>query len=109
MRIAAILGLLALAGCYPEPFGRTSVEIRDEKLKCESDGGTFGPGGISQALMCFKKTQDAGKSCYRSSDCEGLCIAPELTNKGQCAAQTPQFGCIPIFDENGDQVTICID
>ncbi len=109
MRGIAVIALLVLAACYPDPFGRSSVELRDEKRQCEADADTFMRGGISQALMCFRETEDAGKACSRSTDCEGLCVLSDKTDTGECAAETPQFGCIPMFDDNGDQVTICID
>ena len=108
---AAVLfvALTTLAACQPDPFGRSASEVRNEKMQCEADGGTFQEGGLTGALMCFRPTIDAGTTCKNSNGCQSLCFAYEDRDEGYCAAVTPIFGCNEIFDENGQRGVLCID
>jgi hypothetical protein len=46
-----------------------------------------------------------GKACTRQSQCEGYCLA----RSGTCAPITPMFGCNDILQDDGREVTLCLD
>lgn len=71
---------------------------------CVRQGGTWGPAGKA-GETCTKLTRDSGKQCDAQSDCEGYCLARSRS----CAPFTPMFGCNEILQDNGVQVTLCID
>ena len=71
---------------------------------CIRQGGTWGPAGKA-GETCTKLTKDSGKQCDAESDCEGYCLARSRT----CAPFTPMFGCNEILQDNGVQVTLCLD
>ena len=71
---------------------------------CLAQGGSWGPAGKA-GETCVKLTKDSGKQCDVESDCEGYCLARSKT----CAPFTPMFGCNDILQDNGVQVTLCID
>jgi outer membrane biosynthesis protein TonB len=72
---------------------------------CEKKGGTWAATGSGATRACVKPTRDAGKSCRRARDCDGLCLARSRT----CAPLKPLFGCHDILQDDGSQVTLCID
>lgn len=76
-----------------------------QELACLKNHGNWRNAGKSGGEACFTQTRDAGKSCQRESDCEGLCLA----RSGSCAPFTPMFGCNEILQDNGVMVTLCID
>ncbi|GHC13945.1 hypothetical protein GCM10007291_09820 [Gemmobacter nanjingensis] len=84
----------------PEPATKTAAQI-----SCEKAGGTWSAAGLSQARTCVRRTRDAGKQCSRESDCEGFCLARSRS----CAPVTPLFGCNPILQADGREVTLCLD
>lgn len=115
-RRTTILCALVLGGCQtgadasdPDPSGRTAQELAAERAECLEEGGAFRPGGITQALMCFKPTVDAGKACMSNAECESLCLDTGKPGKGECAAQSPMFGCHAVYEEPGEVFEICID
>ncbi len=71
---------------------------------CVKQGGTWGPAGKA-GESCRTLTKDSGKQCDAESDCEGYCLA----RSGTCAPFRPMFGCNEILQDNGVQVTLCID
>ncbi|SEN60799.1 hypothetical protein SAMN04488103_10668 [Gemmobacter aquatilis] len=77
----------------------------DSQLACEAKGGSWASAGGGQARTCVFRTRDAGKSCRKQSDCEGLCLARSRS----CAPVRPLFGCNDILQADGRQVTLCID
>ena len=84
-------------------IGASAVEA--QRAACETDGGTFGTGGITGALVCYRPTSDAGKACSASTDCTTECLARSRT----CAPVEPLFGCNDILDALGRTVTLCRD
>ena len=76
-----------------------------EQLLCEGGGGLWSEAGLEGIKTCVQRTRDAGKSCKRESDCEGLCLARSRS----CAPIKPLFGCNDILQADGRQVTLCID
>lgn len=89
------------------PKGEVRIAIppaSPEETACIKGGGSWskvGKGGRS----CVKATRDGGKSCTRGAQCEGLCLA----RSGTCAPVVPMFGCNDILQDDGRQVTLCID
>ena len=75
------------------------------QLACEAGGGIWSDAGKAGVKTCVQRTRDAGKSCKRQSDCEGLCLARSRS----CAPVAPLFGCNDILQADGRQVTLCID
>lgn len=68
-------------------------------------GGKVGRGGLLPDEVCFLPEPDAGKTCTKKTDCEGMCLADTRT----CSPVTPMFGCFEFLDETGQKVGICID
>lgn len=91
----------------PAAQGSLTVEAppaSPEARACLKKGGQWskvGKGGYT----CLKPTRDAGKSCSRATQCEGLCLA----RSGTCAPLTPLFGCNEVFQNDGTRATLCID
>lgn len=75
------------------------------KADCLAAGGRWARGGLSPHPLCFLPTADGGKACAKASDCESVCLSETRT----CAAERPRFGCYGYLDENGSEITICVD
>lgn len=76
-----------------------------EEARCLKTGGTWASAGQSGAKACVTLTRDGGKACTRQSQCEGYCLA----RSGTCAPITPMFGCNDIPQDDGREVTLCLD
>jgi putative hemolysin len=76
-----------------------------EEVRCLATGGTWAAAGQSGAKACVTLTRDGGKACTRQSQCEGYCLA----RSGTCAPITPMFGCNDILQDDGREVTLCLD
>jgi hypothetical protein len=76
-----------------------------EQLLCEKTGGQWGAAGDTGTFICLRKTRDAGKSCRKKGDCQGLCLA----RSGTCSPFTPLYGCNEIFEADGRRVTLCLN
>lgn len=79
--------------------------ISPEAARCQKSGGTWAAAGKSGAKACVKMTRDAGKLCTKQSQCEGFCLA----RSGTCAPFTPMFGCNDILQDDGREVSLCLD
>jgi hypothetical protein len=75
------------------------------EIACEKLGGRLVRVGTGLATACQRVMRDAGKSCRRKSDCEGECLA----RSGTCAPLAPLFGCNDVLQDDGRQVSLCID
>ena len=84
----------------PPPEPKSAAQIA-----CEKHGSVWGVAGKSGGKTCITRTRDSGKECRRESDCEGLCLARSRT----CAPVKPLFGCNDILQDDGREVTLCID
>lgn len=108
--VPALLAV-TLAACQtdaPEPVapGTFDPGLADrQRAACEADGGRWGAGGKSGALVCYRPAPDAGQSCRADGDCTGFCLARSRT----CAPVTPFFGCNEVLNSAGVPQTICID
>ena len=103
---------MALAACQ-QGGGSDASDPMDpptpsEIAECEASGGYIGSGGLFP-WACRHDLPDAGQACTRSTDCEGMCLVNPETNRGECAAVSPIFGCVSMLDERGERVEICID
>jgi len=76
-----------------------------EEIACVAKGGSYASAGSSGGKACVKPTRDGGKRCRKESDCEGVCLARSNT----CSPISPMFGCNDILQNDGRQVTLCID
>lgn len=81
------------------------ADLTPEAVACRKKGGTWARAGKAAGKTCLQPTRDAGKSCRRQSDCEGLCLARSRS----CAPIKPMFGCNAILQDDGREVTLCID
>lgn len=87
----------------PPPEATTPTSA--EGIACVKRGGVWGKAGSTGLMACVNTTRDGGKQCRRDRDCEGACLA----RSGTCAPITPLFGCHEILQDDGRQVTLCID
>ena len=88
----------------PDPPAAAPRSVSAAEKTCIRQGGSWGPAGKA-GETCTKLTSDSGKQCNVESDCEGYCLARSRT----CAPFKPMFGCNDILQDNGVQVTLCID
>jgi hypothetical protein len=95
------------APVLPEPTEEVSAPppASPEQARCIRSGGTWATAGKSGAKACVTLTRDGGKACTRQSQCEGYCLA----RSGTCAPITPMFGCNDILQDDGREVTLCLD
>lgn len=98
---AAAAAAPAAAAPAPDPV---PAAIQGQKKTCERKGGRFAK-HEKAGWVCFVTPGDAGKSCRRSTDCEGACLA----KSGTCAPVIPLYGCHEIFTREGARVTQCIN
>jgi hypothetical protein len=68
-------------------------------------GAIWGEAGLPGMMACITRTKDAGKSCKSGKDCQGYCLA----RSGTCAPFTPLFGCNDVVQDNGAEVTLCLN
>lgn len=100
MKLARVLfAFLVLASCVT-PVTKEGQPI--SRLDCVAKGGSVS-GMHGQA--CVMPTADAGKSCSRSGDCSGTCMADTRT----CSATDTVFGCYSFLNEKGEVVSLCVD
>lgn len=98
------------------------LEIPRTQLLCEQAGGRWGPAGLFPKPICKIPTQDAGRICADTGECEGLCLAAltpaqrDLVNKrrklqvlGKCTPSMPIFGCMAIVKEGFVTGLLCAD
>ncbi len=84
------------------------------KEQCDARGGYWGPEGMAQMGDCTLPTQDAGKVCVDSQECQGWCTASanQLPGSGgqhgHCSAIDHSFGCQRYLNE-GVVGEICVD
>lgn len=88
-----------------EPEAPPPVLKSEAQLACEKGGGSWYKVGKGEKRACVRQTRDAGKACSRESQCDGVCLAKSRT----CAPFKPMYGCNEILQDNGAQVTLCLD
>lgn len=98
------------------------LEIPRTQILCEQAGGRWGPAGLFPKPICRVPTQDGGRICADTAECEGLCLAAltpaqrDLVNKrqklrllGKCTPAVPVFGCMAIVKEGIVTGLLCAD
>ncbi|MGB3314287.1 MAG: hypothetical protein WBB85_07725 [Albidovulum sp.] len=110
--VLIILASLALASCKGEEqkldsglAGYDPHLVDTARAACLKKDGRFGAGSASGTFVCYENTRDANKSCSKSSDCEGLCLARSQS----CSPIKPLPGCNEVLTDNGTIATVCIE
>jgi len=85
----------------------TIVFNEKTKVECQNNNGTYEASGMLAIYMCNMPTNDSMSVCTSSTECEGLCLSKD--GEGVCSPSTINFGCIPVIENGGQEVTICID
>ena len=87
-----LLALLVIAftSCASSPHDIAWRELPKDQRSCSDKGGSWGL--VTRATrLCVMPSADKGKECSDSSQCEGVCDAPQDSvigweGKGQCSA-----------------------
>ena len=123
MRTSAIFLMIVttaiLAGCQPKEPAESALAVPTVG-QCEASGGKVTNVGMTGMPACLIPTEDAGKSCRDSSDCEGRCIVddwegdkpPRIGTKvaGVCEASNLTFGCFAEVRRGRiNSVFLCVD
>lgn len=87
----------------PAPLPEDAAVKSPGQLACEKRKGQWS-GTASGFGTCVSYTKDASKSCSRSGDCQGECLA----RSGSCSPVTPLYGCHEILDAMGRLMTQCL-
>ena len=127
---ASVLVAIALAACNsttttvnkvdpPPSIPAVSLSQLAGSLKteaaCSAKGGKWGKVGMRQQFACELRTNDAGKACTDSSQCQVACIvvdaniAPSSKVTGQCYGSTLLFGCRAYVRDGKAEPTLCAD
>jgi hypothetical protein len=96
------------AAAPPEPPAATAAPVAAKTaahLACEKRGGSYVTVSTGGAFTCQFSTKDAGKSCSKSGDCEGVCLARSRS----CAPINPLFGCNEVLQDDGRRMSLCIE
>lgn len=132
-----LLAILAVfSGCYPPPITttdtttgpkeKTVVEFPKTQEDCLAKNGKWKAVGIYPNPICNIPTTDGGKECASSNDCEGSCLAVDLTEdqksslmrgpegigmkvKGECTKWMRNFGCIGFVEDGKVDKFLCLD
>jgi len=85
-----------------------SWSVHDEE-SCEKDGGHWSI-GVGDIGRCIYDTNDGGKVCTDSSQCQGMCLADsENAKEGKCTEHNLTLGCLNKVENGKVQGTICLD
>ena len=91
------------------------AESLKTSVSCKAKGGRWEKTGKLQKESCILPTNDAGKSCTDSKQCQVACISlkeniqPETQVIGQCHDSTHKFGCRTYVTDGKAEATLCID
>lgn len=115
VKFVAMAAVVVLASCVPSDdasqtqdyglAGYNPAAAAQAEQSCLARGGKYLVAGLAGLKVCFETPKDAGKSCRKSIDCDSQCLARSKS----CAPVTPLFGCNPILDSSGREVTLCLD
>ncbi|MBW8726799.1 MAG: hypothetical protein JF625_16840 [Inquilinus limosus] len=118
--LAGMIGCTARSPAPPSMSLEALWKIHDPEA-CKKVGGEWGPTGMTGTPACTVPLPDAGKSCTDKHECIGLCVA-EIDSRyngvgiedfkparGQCQAESHQFGCFIEFRDGKRRPAICVD
>jgi hypothetical protein len=106
------------------PFAYERFECKDShayprfvvaRNQCLSEGGNWGPQGMSHHGLCVRTMADGGKSCTEAADCQGKCIyngphVPQGTPvPGKCSVSDLGFGCFNLVRDGKYAARLCAD
>ena len=79
--------------------------------ECRKNGGRYKKVGLMGNYSCVKTYKDAFKSCTKSDDCLGDCIADTTDNPiPYCQPDDSKFGCWNTIEKvNAGEPIICRD
>jgi hypothetical protein len=91
---------LALAGCARQVVSVVRPVIPQTETECIAKGGAWTTLGLpmpDKPKTCDLKATDSGKHCTDSSECQGICLAPQSAQAGsraagQCSVYLSNFG-----------------
>lgn len=81
--------------------------VPTDKISCESKGGKRDRFGFAQVWLCNLPTDDTGKACTDSSQCQSGCITdntnaePGTSIVGKCYRWTVRLGTCLTYVEGG--------
>ena len=83
--------------------------------QCRAEGGAIRGVGMFGSPACVKPFEDAGKVCSDTSECQGLCKAPEASivgsrSTGTCQKDTHDvYGCYDKVERGIVVGGVCLD
>ncbi len=100
-----------------------AIPTPQDKESCESQGGRWGPIGLSPEEVCVMPTTDAGKVCLDSSECQSACVADlnqledyitvnmhiPIPATGKCTAWKSVVGCNAYVKHGVVNGVLCVD
>lgn len=107
--VSLMLALGPLAACKMDqppqlpPAGKAMETQQDDA--CVASGGVWSDENGNKTRVCIHYTKDSGKSCTRSSQCDGACLA----RSGTCSPIRPLLGCQDILTDSGLRMTQCVN
>jgi len=103
---------------YLENKENNLIQAPTNKEDCDLKEGDWN----EESLKCFVQTDDAGKECNSSSDCQGYCSADLATiydkfitdNKvveisGFCSENVFKYGCLALVEDGLVSEIVCLD
>jgi len=122
--VPTLAAALILVGCvtprrsfpdYPEwPAGHTGPAVSSPE-RCRALGGDWGLHGFVAIPQCVVPTNDGGKICRDSSECQSICIAPKNVaagskRSGTCFGSYNAVGtCLAQVRSGVVSATLCTD
>jgi hypothetical protein len=101
------VALLASACAGQRPVATVAKpSIPQSEAECGARGGNWTTLGLpypGKPKVCDLKATDSGKVCSDSSECQGLCVAPDsvasgLKANGTCSAYLSNFGNVRVVE-----------
>lgn len=116
--LIAAAALLASA-CTPMTSSPSTPALPGQSVEassCAARGGEIKRVGRMQSEQCVIKYADAGKACTSGDQCAGDCRIEATpfpnageTARGQCQAESQNFGCHASVENGKATAAICID
>lgn len=120
--INSLAALLCLAAAPVAGAAEEERAAPETKEACEAAGGEWGHWGFLSEERCNERTNDAGKVCHDSEECEGACLAEldasaerllmrggELALSGRCSERKLVYGCHPFVRKGKVKGILCVD